>query len=42
MFVYRNSIIFNEGARIADRRKELGLTQDELAHRIGIGRQLKS
>lgn len=28
--------------RIADRRKELGLTQDELAHRIGIGRQALS
>ena len=27
------------GARIADRRKALGLLQDELAHRIGIGRQ---
>ena len=24
--------------RIADRRKELGLTQDELAYRVGIGR----
>ena len=28
--------------RIADRRKELGLTQDELADRIGIGRQALS
>lgn len=27
------------GARIADRRKALDLLQDELAHRIGIGRQ---
>lgn len=27
------------GARIADRRKAFGLLQEELAHRIGIGRQ---
>ena len=33
---------YERGARIADRRKALGLTQDELAHRIGIGRQLLS
>ena len=30
---------YDRGTRIADRRKELGLTQDELADRIGIGRQ---
>lgn len=30
------------GTRIADRRKELGLTQDELAYRVGIGRQALS
>ena len=30
---------YERGARIADRRKALGLSQDELAHRIGIGRQ---
>ena len=28
---------YDRGTRIADRRKELGLTQDELADRIGIG-----
>lgn len=28
--------------RIANRRKELGLTQDELAYQIGIGRQALS
>ena len=33
---------YDRGTRIADRRKELGLTQDELAHRIGIGRQALS
>lgn len=27
---------YDRGTRIADRRKELGLTQDELADRIGI------
>ena len=30
------------GIRIADRRKEIGLSQDELAHRVGIGRQALS
>ena len=30
---------YKRGARIVDRRKALGLSQDELAHRIGIGRQ---
>ena len=30
------------GLRIADRRKEMGLSQDELAHRAGIGRQALS
>ena len=29
---------YDRGTRIADRRKELGLTQDELAYRVGIGR----
>lgn len=33
---------YDRGTRIADRRKELGLTQDELAHRIGVGRQALS
>lgn len=33
---------YDRGTHIADRRKELGLTQDELAHRIGIGRQALS
>ena len=33
---------YDRGTRIADRRKELGLTQDELADRIGIGRQALS
>lgn len=28
--------------RIADRRKAMGLSQDELAHRVGIGRQALS
>ena len=30
---------YERGIRIADRRKEIGLSQDELAHRVGIGRQ---
>ena len=30
---------YERGARIVDRRKALGLSQDELAYRIGIGRQ---
>lgn len=33
---------YNRGSRISARRKELGLTQDELAFRIGIGRQALS
>lgn len=33
---------YERGLRIADRRKELGFSQDELAHRIGIGRQALS
>ena len=33
---------YDRGTRIADRRNELGLTQDELADRIGIGRQALS
>lgn len=33
---------YDGGTRIADRRKEWGLTQDELADRIGIGRQALS
>ena len=33
---------YDRGIRIADRRKELGLTQDELAYRVGIGRQALS
>lgn len=33
---------YDRGTRIADRRKELGLTQDELAYRVGIGRQALS
>lgn len=33
---------FDRGNRISDRRKELGLSQAELAHRIGIGRQALS
>jgi len=33
---------YDRGIRIADRRKKLGLTQDELAARIGIGRQALS
>ena len=30
---------YERGLRIADRRKAMGLSQDELAHRVGIGRQ---
>ena len=33
---------YDRGLRIADRRKKLGLSQDELAHRVGIGRQALS
>ncbi len=33
---------FDRGTRIADRRKQLGLTQDELAYHVGIGRQALS
>lgn len=33
---------YERGMRISDRRKEFGLTQDELADRIGIGRQALS
>lgn len=33
---------YDRGTRIANRRKELGLTQDELADCIGIGRQALS
>ena len=33
---------YDRGLRIAERRKQLGLSQDELAHRIGIGRQALS
>lgn len=33
---------YERGLRIADRRKEMGLLQDELAHRVGIGRQALS
>ena len=33
---------YERGIRIADRRKEIGLSQDELAHRVGIGRQALS
>ena len=30
---------YERGIRIADSRKAIGLSQDELAHRVGIGRQ---
>ncbi len=30
---------YERGLRIADRRKKMGLSQDALAHRAGIGRQ---
>ena len=30
---------YERGLRIADSRKAIGLSQDELAHRVGIGRQ---
>ena len=33
---------YERGIRIADRRKAIGLSQDELAHRVGIGRQALS
>ena len=33
---------YERGIRIADRRKAMGLSQDELAHRVGIGRQALS
>ena len=33
---------YERGLRIADRRKAIGLSQDELAHRVGIGRQALS
>ena len=33
---------YERGIRIADRRKEIGLSQEELAHRVGIGRQALS
>ena len=33
---------YESGLRIADRRKAMGLSQDELAHRSGIGRQALS
>ena len=33
---------YERGLRIADRRKVMGLSQDELAHRAGIGRQALS
>ena len=33
---------YERGIRIANRRKEIGLSQDELAHRVGIGRQALS
>ena len=29
---------YERGIRIADRRKAMGLSQDELAHRVGIGK----
>ena len=33
---------YERGIRIADRRKAIGLSQDELAHSVGIGRQALS
>ncbi len=33
---------YERGTRIADRRKAMGLSQDELAHQVGIGRQALS
>ena len=33
---------YERGLRIADKRKAMGLSQDELAHRAGIGRQALS
>ena len=33
---------YERGIRIADRRKAVGLSQDELAHRVDIGRQALS
>lgn len=33
---------YERGLRIADRRKAMGLSQDELTHRVGIGRQALS
>ena len=33
---------YERGIRIADRRKAIGLSQDELAHRVDIGRQALS
>lgn len=40
----KNSVAkdYERGTRIANRRKELGMTQDELAYQIGIGRQALS
>lgn len=33
---------YERGLRIADRRRTMRLSQDELAHRAGIGRQALS
>ena len=40
----KNSVAkdYERGTRIANRRKELGMTQDELAYQIGIARQALS
>ena len=40
----KNSVAkdYERGTRIANRRKELGMTQDERAYQIGIGRQALS
>lgn len=40
----KNSVAkdYERETRIANRRKELGMTQDELAYQIGIGRQVLS